>query len=402
MPCFMSLPCQALRGAEPVEVQNQPAAEGATSSSRGCLGTLKDNWRTVPVIVIIAALIIGIAISFIWNQPYLSIPFGIGIVCAFFLMYIAHNYKHLQGFGKNNEVFAASNKALKTEVVGLRNVKKGLESRVKDLSTLTEKQRRAVARLGEERTKLGEERAKFEQEGRTYREQNLALKARCEDLGEKCNTLEGVLGGLQGLQGEQSATAANLRGQVGRLRSLVEGENSDLAGKLTRFNEMLSTLGATGSTIREGTLVHTEALRAEVGKVQQFTQVMQELVPQIIELAAQRRADAVREVAAAQVEKAAAQADLAAARKARSELDEASAREREAHQRQIARMQSEIAGLEAIRDSLDNTAADVRTAVSEGIQALATPRAAEAHSRSPNLATGRSRRIAYGSGTLIG
>lgn len=120
--------------------------------------TLKERfctyWTMSPGVALLTICVVGLFFALVMKVYWMMIPFGVGILAAGAVMYMAYYYKNLQSFGQNNRLYDANNQVyyahlqrMNGENINLRNQVAGLQEQVTRFEAATGNLEEKVGRL---------------------------------------------------------------------------------------------------------------------------------------------------------------------------------------------------------------------------------------------------------------
>lgn len=221
-------------GCLPTWMPCSPSSSAEGENQTGC-STLKDRvsdvWKMAPAIFLLATSIMGFICSFVFNCPWLSIPFAVASVTAFVLIY---NLKEMKSFAESNELLRANNVTLQTRIAELE---------------------RQLVELGKQITALEETRVALGKENSLYKEQNAALGENVTRVTAQAERLEGetqAYAAQNKLLGEQVEANKKQADEYAAKYEQSLKEIKDLREEAAAQVASLKKLGLSLSTLQEG------------------------------------------------------------------------------------------------------------------------------------------------------
>lgn len=226
----------------------QSSAQSAPTSM-GCCSRFTDNWRAIPALFVLVTSIMAIILCLVWNQPYLSIAFGIGVICSAHYLYLALQYAYLDGLAESVKKAQIENEKHSRENILFKSSNVNLTSQLEHLKLQNNALDHSVAKLKDQNKVYSEEGNKISTEREKLNESNATLKKELENMNEMQKQLATLIESFQNaitIQGRvteqiQEATskqkseilstiADNFNSEIKKVKEL-EASRSQLLGK---------------------------------------------------------------------------------------------------------------------------------------------------------------------------
>jgi chromosome segregation ATPase len=220
-----------------------------SDQNEGLKGRVCPLWRIIPGLLTLAALVVAVVCSIVWNCPYLCIVYGLGGIASIYLIYLGCNYAQLKSLGENNDQLEESIRTLNSENEELAKKLETFEEENQKLKETTTKMSDLVKNLESENCNLSDTNQKLQT---TVSDLEQLKETLDKKAGAHVKQLENFKGALTDLQGSTEKNHATFGEMLEKFikeveiletaRTNFESTGSDIEAKMKQ--QVLALLDA--------------------------------------------------------------------------------------------------------------------------------------------------------------
>jgi len=201
------------------------------ANSSSCCSRL----RIVPAVITLTTSALGVALALIYTSHYVAIPFGVGGGCSLYMVYLAHEFRHLKDFETNNAMLRDTNLRLQETDASLRERVWELSAELRQFELENNRLTELLGVLDGKIAAFAKLEVDYQKNVAAFRAENLLLQATKDKLSGQLQELERINKGL-------AESGERHRAQLDRLAALNQSLSEMHGVSSVSFKETIRSM----------------------------------------------------------------------------------------------------------------------------------------------------------------